>query len=105
MTEEIRLLKLERKDSVLKRQHSELSDRIEILMLENKSLKELIREKEETERQQEATTKDGESKVNGEIETENTENGRTDHEHAADQNCMKSSRSPVLTETTEIAYV
>ncbi|XP_060591677.1 major antigen-like [Ruditapes philippinarum] len=109
MTEEIRLLKLERKDSVLKRQHSELTDRIEILMLENKSLKELIREKEDNEQQQEATTKSlsSDSKVNGQTETENevTENGRACHENTMDQNSTKSSRSSVFTETTEIAYV
>lgn len=47
LQEEIKRLKGERKDTVLRQKSQELSDKIEILVLENKRLKEIIREKDE----------------------------------------------------------
>ncbi|XP_053393993.1 myosin-16-like [Mercenaria mercenaria] len=109
MIEEIRQLKLERKDSVLKRQHSELADRVEILMLENKSLKDLIREKEETEHQIEANansvTNASETNVKEEKDNIVTESSCECDEKMADQNGQKSPPPPEFTQTTEIAYV
>lgn len=109
MTEEIRLLKLERKDIVLKRQHSELTDRIEILTLENKSLKELIRDKEEGERADDNTGDISKCSSSSKEKTELQIDGKDSVTDALNKNeddtGQKSLRSPVLTETTEIAYV
>ncbi|XP_045187941.2 hyaluronan mediated motility receptor-like [Mercenaria mercenaria] len=109
MEEEIRLLKQERKDTVLKRQHSELADSVEIFMLENKSLKDLIREKEETENQKETNvdnvTNTFESNGHKNMVNIVTESHSKFNENMVDQSEQKSPRSPIFTQTTEITYV
>lgn len=109
MADEIRQLRLERKDVVLKRQNSELVDRIEILTLENRSLKELIRQQEDLELIQESVMNNSNASVsNGPKDKEKTESDSSvqyANKKEENEQSSSSSRSAVLTETTEIAYV
>lgn len=90
LLEEITKLKGERKDSVLRQKSLELNDKIEILMLENKRLKEIIREKDEQ--------SDLESE-NGSVKDCNC--GKVSGDVKLDSN----SNLPTYEQTSHIAYV
>ena len=95
LMEEIKKLKGERKDTVLRQRSRELSDKMEILVLENRSLKEIIREKDELPSDLESdsgSVKDGNC---------NCGNGK----HSGDVTPDNNSNIPNFKQTTQIAYV
>lgn len=107
LLEEVSKLKQQRTDSVLRKQHSELADKVDFLLIENKHLKELIREKEDIEIPPTNCKKDvpNEININGKESFAKQSGNVPDTEV---NNKQKQPRSPVtrvITEAFEGEYV